>query len=774
MNTLQKIRAQFAQLIMRWLSPAYVATWIALAFSVVLFVALWGLFRITSLQDSQVLAAEQMDEAIHLALEAEVEFQNQLNNWRTLLLRGEDRELFSKYLSDFNRSEQKVQLGLKEILSMSHTLQLRSEDLRAQILRHRELGNQFRQALSELGSRRSADFHLLDKELYGLSHEPVQQFAALADRFDLYASGLRADARKQMTATVAQVSIFSMVSVCVGILLSAFFIIDRSRKEKALLDAKTAAENANRAKDSFLANISHEIRTPMNAIVGLSEVLTDTTLSADQQEYVNTIRQSGSDLLGIINEILDLSKIEAGKIEIRPASFHLRECVESAADTIASNAIEKGIEFSIQMDPDLPIYITTDEMRVRQVMINMLGNAVKFTDKGRIDLKLEGCENDIGEYILSIHVSDTGGGIKQHDQEKLFQAFSQVDESSARRYGGTGLGLTISRDLAQLMGGDISLNSVYGEGTTFTVTIKPVKVSREVIRSEAFDLSAIQGKSIAVVDTSEFNRMEMVKFLKRWGANVDSWDSAVAFITHLERGSIWDLVILGTNLKDIPCDDFAHKLRQACGKQVSAILKWAPYEGLRIEANPPNFNGLVYKPIKTKSLISKITAVLTNRSPAYPVGMSTPAEMKSRLGVLRPMKMLVVDDNRVNLRVAELILKSHGYEPDLAESGQHALSMINETRYDVIFMDMQMPVMDGLEASRRIRDKYGSSERPWIVALTANAMSDHRDMCMEAGMNDFLAKPVKSEAIQKIIQNVPLDISRAPFIVKKKRKLSLK
>lgn len=774
MNILQKIKAQFAQLVMRCLSPAYVATWIALAFSGVLFVALWGLFRITSLQDSQVLAAEEMDKAIHLALEAEVEFQKQLTHWGTLLLRGEAPELFSKYLGDFNRSEQKVQTGLKEILSLSHSLQFRAEGLRAQISDHIQLGNQFRQGLSELNPRSAMNLRSLDKELYGLSHEPLQQFAALVERLDLYASGLRADAKKQMASTVTQVSIFSMISVCVGILLSAFFIIDRSRKEKALIAAKIAAETANRSKDTFLANISHEIRTPMNAIVGLSEVLTDTILSGDQQEYVNTIRQSGSDLLGIINEILDVSKMEAGKIEIRPVSFQLRECVEAAADMIAPKATKKGIEFSIQMDPDLPIYITADEMRVRQIMINLLGNAVKFTDKGRIDLKLEGCKNDKGEYILSIHVSDTGGGIKPRDQEKLFQAFCQVDESNARRYGGTGLGLTISRDLAQLMGGDISLSSVYGEGTTFTVTIKPVEISKEAIRSEAFDLSAFQGKSIAIVDASEFNRLEMVKFLKRWGANVDSWDSAIGFITHLERGSIWDLVIMGTNLKDIPCDDFAHKLRQSCGKQVNAILKWAPYEGLRIEAKPPDFNGLVYKPIQTKPLISKVTAVLTNRDPQCPVGTATPAEMKSRLGLLRPMKMLVVDDNRVNLRVAELILKNHGYEPDLAESGQQALSMINEERYDMIFMDMQMPVMDGLEASRRIREKYGSLERPWIVALTANAMSDHRDMCMEAGMNDFLAKPVKSEAIQKIIQNVPLDISRAPFIVKKKRKLSLK
>lgn len=759
---------------MRFLSPVYVATWIALSFGAVLCVALWGVYRITGLHDRQLQEAKQVDEAIHLALEMEVEFQKQLMSWGSLLLRGEDPEMRSIYTNEFIRSERKVQGCFAEILSVSHSFGLSEVDLQDLMTAHQLLSDQYKQALKDLSPTNADSLKQLDKDSFGMNRGVVEGLSLLADRLDLYAADLRTEAKRDLSATATQMVTYIIISVLTGILLSALFIVYWSRREKALIEAKTNAENTNRYKDTFLMNISHEIRTPMNAIVGLSEVLKDTSLSSDQEEYVNTIRQSGSDLLGIINEILDLSKMEAGRVEIRPASFQLRECVESAAEMIAPKAAEKGIEFSIQMDPNLPIYITADEMRVRQIMINLLGNAVKFTDQGRIDLKLEGETNEAGEYVLTIQVTDTGEGIKKRDQEKLFQAFSQVDESTARRHAGTGLGLMISRDLAQLMGGDISLNSVYGEGTTFTVTIKPDDVSKEAIRSEAFDLSVIQGKSIAIVDASEFNRMEIVKFLKRWGANVESWDSALGLIERLERGSIWDLVIIGTNLKDIPCNDLAHQLRQTCGKQVNAILKWAPYQGLRIEAKPPDFNGMVYKPIQSKPLLRKVIGVLTNREPLGPVGTSTSAEMKSRLGVLRPMKMLVVDDNRVNLRVAELILKNLGYTPDLADSGQRALEMLGDMRYDVIFMDMQMPVMDGLAASRLIREKYGSLDRPWIVALTANAMSDHKDMCIEAGMNDFLAKPVKSEAIQKIIQNVPLDISRPPFLVKKKRKLSLK
>ena len=772
-NILQSLRDQFSRLVKRWLSPGYVASWIGLTFCGVLFVALWGLFRVTNLQQFQREQKDEMNGAIHMAANLEIELRTQIESWKNLLLRGSDSALFHKYLREFQMHEASIQFGLKRLLSDGHFLEYKTGDIRLLIQEHSALSAEARNLAASLSGGSSTAFAEVDKATFGLGQLAIQRLALVREAIRTRAQELEEKARSDMKSVATQVTLFSLLSVIIGIGLSAFFIIDRSWKEKALWKAKTAAEKANQAKDSFLANISHEIRTPMNAIVGLSEVLSDTQLSTDQKEYVTTIRQSGSDLLGIINEILDLSKMEAGKIEIRPVSFQLRDCVEDAAGVIAPKATKKGIEFTVQLDPDLPLYIEADEMRVRQILINLLGNAVKFTDEGRIDLKLEGEYDEDGEYKLSIHVSDTGGGLRKEDQEKLFQAFSQVDDSNARRFGGTGLGLTISRDFSRLMGGDISVNSVFGEGTTFTVTIKPESVSREALKSEPLDLTAIEGKSIAVVDASDFNRNEMVKFFKRWGANSMSWDTAHGFLNHLERGSIWNLVILGTNLKDIPVDNFAQQLRSACGKQVNAILKWAPYEGLRIEANPPVYNGLVYKPIQTKPLVSKVSAVLTDESLQGTVKIESSAEMKARMGELRPMSMLVVDDNRVNLRVAELILKNHGYSPRLAESGQEALDILNLERFDVVFMDMQMPVMDGLEASRRIRQKFGSAERPWIVALTANAMSDHRDMCMEAGMNDFLSKPVKSDSIQRIIQNVPLDISRPPFMVKK-RKLSIK
>ena len=717
---------------------------------------------------------EELDDAIHMAMDLELEYHAQMASWKNVLLRGADPKMLQRYTRDFETAEASVQTGLKDLLGIGHFLGFPTDNLRQLIVDHKNIGDQFRSSMETIDVSDFESLRNADKDAFNFGRLSSERFTLLVDGMQLYAHTFGASAKAQMKSVTRQITIFSMVSVGFGIFLSAFFIIDRSKKEKALWEAKTVAENANRAKDSFLANMSHEIRTPMNAIVGLSEVLSDTQLSADQEEYVSTIRQSGSDLLGIINEILDLSKMEAGKIEIRPVSFQLRDCVEDAADVIAPKASKKGIDFSVQLDPDLPLYITADEMRVRQILINLLGNAVKFTDQGRIDLKLEGEYDEMDEYVLSIHVSDTGGGIRKADQEKLFKAFSQVDDSNARRFGGTGLGLTISRDFSRLMGGDISVNSVFGEGTTFTVTIKPESVSKEDLKSEPIDFSAIEGKNIAVVDTSDFNRNEMVKFLSRWGANAMSWDTAGGFLKHLERGSIWNLVFLGTNLKDIPVDNFANQLRNACGKQVNAILKWAPHEGLRIDAKPPDFNGLVYKPIQTKPLVSKVSEVLTDETLQGSLKIESSTTLKARMGELRPMSILVVDDNRVNLRVAELILKNHGYQPRLTESGQEALDILDQQRFDVVFMDMQMPVMDGLEASRRIREKFGSSERPWIVALTANAMSDHRDMCMEAGMNDFLPKPVKSEAIQRIIHNVPLDISRPPFKVKKKRKLSIK
>ncbi|MCZ6673536.1 MAG: response regulator [Verrucomicrobia bacterium] len=773
MKFLQSIRAQFSLLMKRWLSPAYVVSWIVLTFCIVLCVALWGLFRISNLQDLQGLEGDQMDDAVHLAMEVEIDFHMQMENWKNLLLRGSDPEMFDLYVKQFERFDASIQADLTELLSMGHFLEYPMDNLRLLNQAHRQIGVQYRAALKNFNPQDPLSYIQVDQEVFKLSRQPADQITLLVDSMHLHARTIKAASEKNMKAVAKKITYFSLISVVFGISLSAFLIIDRSKKEKALLQAKIIAENANRSKDSFLANISHEIRTPMNAIVGLSEVLSDTELTEEQLEYASTIRQSGNDLLGIINEILDLSKMEAGKIEITPASFQLRDCAEDAADVVAPKAANKGLDFSIQLDPELPTYVTTDEMRLRQIMINLLGNAVKFTDHGRIDFKLEGCYDEAGDYTLSIHVSDTGGGIREDDQPKLFEAFSQVDDSSSKNFGGTGLGLTISRDLCRLMGGGISVNSIYGEGTTFTATIKPEAVSQETLSSGEFDLSVIEGKSIAIVDSSDFNRREMVKFLKRWGANVGSWGSANGFLEHLERGSLWNLVILGSNIKDIPCDRFAAQLRKACDNQIGSILKWAPYEGLRINENPPGFDGVVHKPIQSKPLIRTVTSVLGNQTSTLE-DRSVAGDMKSKMGLLRPMNILVVDDNRVNLRVAELILKNHGYEPKLAENGMKALEMFEEHRPDVIFMDMQMPVMDGLEATRKIRQLVGSTERPWIIALTANAMTGHQEMCMEAGMNDFLPKPVKSEAIQQIIQNVPLDISRPPFKVKVKGKLSLR
>ena len=774
-NIVQSLKDQFSRLIKRWLSPGYVASWIGLTFCGVLFVALWGLFRVTNLQEQQSAQKDEMNNAIQLATSLEMELRSQTESWKNLLLRGTEPDLFDKYLREFESYETSIQTGLKKLLSDGHFLEYSTHDLRLLIQEHYDISVSAIDIAGGLVPGDRSGFDEADKATFDFGRVPAQRFAMVHDAVRKRAHVVEAEAKLEMEAVATQVTLFSLLSVAVGIVLSGFFIIDRSRKEKALWYAKTAAENANRAKDSFLANISHEIRTPMNAIVGLSEVLSDTQLSPDQEEYVSTIRQSGSDLLGIINEILDLSKMEAGKFEIRPVSFRLQSCVEDAMDVIEPKAVEKGIGFSFHLDPNLPQYITADEMRVRQILINLLGNAVKFTDEGRVELKLDGDTNDDGEYVLNILVSDTGGGIRPEDQEKLFKAFSQVDDSNARRFGGTGLGLTISRDLCRLMGGDISVESEWGDGTTFAVTIVPESVSKEVISSEPLDLSAIEGKTVAVVDSSEFSRQEMEKFLTRWGADTQTWGTAQEFLEHLERGSIWNLVILGTNLKDIPCDPFARQLRLDCGKQVNAVLKWAPYEGLRIDAKPPDFNGLVYKPIQTKPLVRKMTAVLTDETLQGYLKLDSSAEMKAHVGDLRPMSILVVDDNKVNLRVAELMLKNHGYEPRLVSSGAEALETLDKEPFDVVFMDMQMPVMDGIEACKQIRDRFGAVDRPWIVALTANAMSDHKDQCLAAGMNDFISKPIKSEALQRIIQNVPLDISRPPFSVRKdKRKLSLK
>jgi signal transduction histidine kinase len=431
LKIIKDLRTQFSLLIKRWLSPVYVASWISLAFCGVLFVTLGGLFRVTELQDTQTTEKQEMDDAIHLVLNLEIEFKSQIESWKNFLLRGSDPDMFNQYRRGFEKSESSIQLGLTELISSGHFIEYPTDELRKLVMEHRQVGKQFRSIVDTLDPANASSFLLADKAAYDLGKLTAEGFVRVDEVMHLHALSMASGFEEEMKAVARQVTMFSMLSVAFGIVLSAAFIVDRSRKEKGLWSAKTVAENANRAKDSFLANISHEIRTPMNAIVGLSEVLSDTTLTSDQEEYVNTIRNSGSDLLGIINEILDLSKMEAGKFEIRAESFQLQACVEDAADVIEPKAIHKGVAFSFELDPGLPLYITADEMRVRQIMINLLGNAVKFTEKGRIELKLDGAYDKAGDYVLSIHVSDTGGGIRDEDLEKLFQAFSQVDDSNA-------------------------------------------------------------------------------------------------------------------------------------------------------------------------------------------------------------------------------------------------------------------------------------------------------------------------------------------------------
>ena len=702
---------------------------------------------------------------IQSVFQAEIELKSQEEAWKDLLICAGDPEQYRSSLNRFERLGNSTQNRLKDILARSQLVDYPTGLIRSLVVAHQKMGIQSREILNKNDRSDLLNAMEGDEKLDELNQSLAAKLANIVEASQVHVDSLKVAHKTEMEEEIRQSVIFSLASVGLSCLSCAFFLIGRSKIEKTMVKATELAENANHAKDTFLASISYHIRTPMNSIVGFSEILSDMPLTRAQAEHLSTIRESGLDLLGIIDEMLHLTKIEGGKVEIKPASFPLRECVNDASDLIAPRAVKKGLEFTVSMDPNLPVYITTDEMRMRQIMVNLLGNAVKFTEKGQVDMRVEGVYEESGGYCLRIHISDTGPGIRSADQALLFDPFRQVGNSERAKAEGTGLGLVISRDLARLMNGDITIHSIFGEGTTFTVTIRPETVSKEILKLDALDPSAIHDKSIAVVDASDFNRQEIVRFLRRWGADVYSWDQAEGLLQHLKQGSIWQLVILGSNLKDIPCDDFASQLREQFSGQIGALLKWMPHDdGLKIGERVPGFNGVIQKPIQSKHLTRTLSAILGKHTLQKETRVS-PAEMKARMGLLRPMKIVVAEDILENLKVAEITLKKLGYTPRLAKSGIEVLKLVEQDFPDVIFMDMQMPIMDGLDASREIRERYGYKDRPWIVALTANAMDAHRKLCLEAGMNDFLPKPIESKSVQKIIHNVPLDISKPPTVV---------